>query len=107
MSRARRPALVSNALAAGIGSLIPGADLRAVEQEAQREALVKFAGYIPPEVANATRDAVHALGRDWTIGDVMAAALSAEIERLAQEHHGGAPFPARTRSRLRTGARLG
>jgi len=67
---------------------------------------VKFAGYIHPDVAEEVKDAVSALGGNWTIGSLMEEALTREIKRLAKEHNGGDPFPARTSAKLRVGRRI-
>lgn len=73
---------------------------------ADKPKVVKFGGYIDPEVAEQARDALSALGGSWTLGALMEQAISREVERLAAEHNGGKPFPPRAEERLRTGPRL-
>lgn len=68
--------------------------------------VVKFGGYIAPEVAEEVRDALSALGGSWTTGALMEQALTREVARLAEEHNGGKPFPPREQERLRRGPRI-
>lgn len=67
---------------------------------------VRFGAYLKASVAEDVRDAVVALGGSWTIAAVMEGALVREVERLAQEHHGGRPFPPRDGRPLRVGRRI-
>lgn len=68
--------------------------------------VVKFAGYISSEVADQVRDAVIALGGSWSIGSLMEEALIREVQRLAEEHNDGQPFPQRAGAKLRVGRRI-
>jgi len=83
----------------------PAAEPAAASAE-DKPKVVKFGGYIDPEVAEEVRDALSALGGSWTTGALMEQALTREVARLAEEHNGGKPFPARAEERLRRGPRI-
>ncbi len=70
------------------------------------ERSIRFGAYIKASVAEDVRDAVVALGGDWTIAALMEGALVREVQRLAEEHRGGEPFPKRSSQRLRAGRRI-
>jgi hypothetical protein len=72
----------------------------------QGEGATRFGAYIKASVAEDVRDAVVALGGNWTIGALMEQALVREVQRLAEENNDGQPFPQRGGRRLRPGPRI-
>ena len=68
----------------------------------------KMSFVLPAGLAEAARDAVVALSpTGLTLTGPVEAALARELERLAAEHDGGAPFPPRQHRELRPGRRIG
>ncbi len=67
---------------------------------------VKFGGYIDPEISDQVRNAMVALGPEWTLGEFMEQAFTMFIKAKADELNGGKPFPPRRREKLRTGRRI-
>lgn len=77
-----------------LDDLLPGPPPR------ERPAKVRASFQLPPEVLDAVRDATSYLSDPplrMTMTALAERALRAEVERLAQEHHQGRPFPRRAR----------
>jgi hypothetical protein len=94
-SQASRPAADRDpATVDALDDLLPGPPAREVP------AKVRASFQLPPEVLEAVRDAAaHLSGPPlrMTLTALAERALRAEVERLAQEHNRGRPFPRRTR----------
>lgn len=84
-----------------LDSIVP---MRRPDPEPSAEPKVRTTILLPPELIEAVRDAVvHLSGPPLflTLTDLATGALRAELDRLAQQHNRGEPFPPRASS-LRT-----
>lgn len=63
------------------------------EKKAPKVVRVNF--YLPPEMADAIRDAVYHIGRGHTLGTTMADFVPGILAELEEKYNDGKPFPQR------------